>query len=191
MKKDILMERVGYYPFPLFEDTLLGITHENDRDYERRKTIMPDMEKLYRSMIAAPVCQERIGKALRLIMKHDYAEGAVLWHCSEGKDRAGLIAALLLTALDVNEEEILEDYLLTNETNEARAKYYRQKVIENGGDPEVAVSVYNAFVAKEEYLKGAFDEMKACSGNVPAYMMEKLCIPEELTASFKTRLLEG
>ena len=41
--------------------------------------------------------------------------GAVLWHCSQGKDRAGLAAALLLYALGASDETVKRDYLLSNE----------------------------------------------------------------------------
>jgi protein-tyrosine phosphatase len=38
----------------------------------------------------------------------------VLFHCAAGKDRTGVAAALLLTALDVSPAAIMEDYLLSN-----------------------------------------------------------------------------
>lgn len=42
-------------------------------------------------------------------------EAPLAFNCSAGKDRTGLGAALLLAALDVPREQILEDYLLSNE----------------------------------------------------------------------------
>ena len=39
----------------------------------------------------------------------------VLWHCTQGKDRAGIAAILVQTALGVDWESCIEDYLLTNE----------------------------------------------------------------------------
>ena len=47
----------------------------------------------------------------------------ILVHCSQGKDRTGIAAILILLALGVPEKHILEDYLLTNE--------YRKDFIEN------------------------------------------------------------
>ena len=38
--------------------------------------------------------------------------GGVLFHCAAGRDRTGLIAAILLTAADVEPEAIVTDYLL-------------------------------------------------------------------------------
>ena len=42
----------------------------------------------------------------------------VVFHCSAGKDRTGLIAALVLEVLGVDDETIATDYILTNEAVE-------------------------------------------------------------------------
>lgn len=41
--------------------------------------------------------------------------GPVAFHCSAGKDRTGLVAGLLLRAAGVRDEDVLRDYLLTDE----------------------------------------------------------------------------
>jgi protein-tyrosine phosphatase len=48
-------------------------------------------------------------------MRHivDNADNASVFHCSAGKDRTGMAAALILAALDVPRETIIEDYMLT------------------------------------------------------------------------------
>lgn len=48
-------------------------------------------------------------------------EGAVLFHCAGGRDRTGLIAAILLTAVGVSEDAIVADYLETIANAEAMA----------------------------------------------------------------------
>ncbi len=45
----------------------------------------------------------------------DEEAGALLIHCSAGKDRTGLLAALIGHALGVGDADILRDYLLTNQ----------------------------------------------------------------------------
>jgi protein-tyrosine phosphatase len=42
-------------------------------------------------------------------------DGAVLYHCTAGKDRTGTFSAMLLTMLGVPREVVMEDYLLTNQ----------------------------------------------------------------------------
>lgn len=41
-------------------------------------------------------------------------EQALVFHCSAGKDRTGMTAALILMALGVDDDQIARDYLLTN-----------------------------------------------------------------------------
>jgi protein-tyrosine phosphatase len=50
-------------------------------------------------------------------MRHivDNADAGSVFHCSAGKDRTGMAAALILSALDVPRETIVADYMLTVE----------------------------------------------------------------------------
>lgn len=52
------------------------------------------------------------GRLLARIADHD---AALVFHCTAGKDRTGMGAALLLEALDVHRDDVMQDYLLTNQ----------------------------------------------------------------------------
>ncbi|PYE84883.1 tyrosine-protein phosphatase [Pseudoroseicyclus aestuarii] len=56
--------------------------------------------------------QEALAEVLRLIAEAP-PEGAVLFHCTAGKDRTGVVAALLLALAGAPEEEIVADYSAT------------------------------------------------------------------------------
>ncbi|QWW72014.1 tyrosine-protein phosphatase [Rhizobium sp. WYJ-E13] len=56
-------------------------------------------------------CQPAIAKVLTMIAHA--SDGIVLFHCTAGKDRTGIIAALLLAHAGVDEAVIIEDYALT------------------------------------------------------------------------------
>lgn len=56
---------------------------------------------------------EQIRSVLQAIA--DEAEGVVLFHCTAGKDRTGIIAGLLLANAGVPRETILADYALTGQ----------------------------------------------------------------------------
>ena len=55
-----------------------------------------------------------VGSALRLISN---AEGAVLLHSSGGKDRTGIVCALLMALCDVPLEAIAADYVIVGDLN--------------------------------------------------------------------------
>ena len=184
MKPDAEVPGARYLAFPLFEDAMIGVTHESDRDYPRRKTVMPDMRDLYRMMVLHPKCRERFGKMLMLILQNDYDEGSVLWHCSEGKDRCGLTAAFLLTMLKVDFSSIAEDYLLTNRINRDKAEDYYRQCLANGAEEKVAMSVRNAFLAREDYLAAAFDSILKEYEDMDHYFTQGLQIPEKMIEKF-------
>ncbi len=61
--------------------------------------------------------REAYRRFFQILLKADPDRGAVLWHCDDGKDRAGLATMLLLSALGADQETIITDYLMTNESN--------------------------------------------------------------------------
>lgn len=52
-----------------------------------------------------------LGNFLKEVLNN---EDATLWHCAIGKDRCGVASAVLLKALDVDDQIIMTDYLYTN-----------------------------------------------------------------------------
>lgn len=68
------------------------------------------MHDTYRSFVN--VYGQRFAEFFTLLQSSDEP---LVFHCTAGKDRTGWAAALLLTALGVDEEQIMDDYLLTNQ----------------------------------------------------------------------------
>ncbi|MCR4620467.1 MAG: tyrosine-protein phosphatase, partial [Clostridiales bacterium] len=143
---------VKYLCLPAFLMPAAGISREEGSDEKKYS----GMAALYREIVREHA--ERLKKILVAIMEHDYASGAVLWHCSEGKERTGIVAALVLKALGASREDIMEDYLKTNIINIPQAEKIRDEVMKTHG-PEAANQVYRSYIADEEYLSAALDEM--------------------------------
>lgn len=166
-----------YTPLPVFEEINAGISHEE----KARERAIPNMEILYGMLIDRyPDAFRRI---LLRIMQHDYSKGAILWHCTEGKDRCGITTALVLEMLGVDRETIMEDYLKTNLVNIPKAAEIHDRLLETHGK-EFADSVYRAFIADECYLKSAW---KAMGDN---FLTEKLGISPEEIETFRKTILE-
>ena len=164
-----------YLPIPIFEDMTAGVSHEQGADHQG----FPDMAVLYRRIVTE--CAASFRRGLRAVMGHDFSGGAVLWHCTEGKDRCGLITALVLEALGADRGVILEDYLRTNEVNLPKAIAVRQRAAARG--EAFAESLYQAYIADERYLRAAW----AAMGD--GYITRMLGIPEEDIARFRETVL--
>ncbi len=64
-----------------------------------------------RRFVTDPKQRERIGSLMRGIAG---ARGTVVIHCTEGKDRTGWVSALLQMIAGVGDEQIMDEYLLSN-----------------------------------------------------------------------------
>ena len=188
-KPETMPEGVAYRHMPIFDAAKIGITHEKGEkwDPERPSAAKADMPALYRLMVETGDCQRALSRVLSVIMAYDFSAGSVLWHCSEGKDRCGLVAALLLGALGVPRETIMEDYLLTNEVSAARAEGIYQKLIASGKSEEEARMVRELFLAKRVYMEAALEAIDRL-GSMETYLKDKLNLPGDLLASFRRRI---
>ena len=183
---DILPQDVIYIHNPVFADMRAGVTHEEET---KRNHSLPDMAYLYRLMMTEPACLKNLSGAVRIIMTHDYETGSVLWHCTEGKDRCGLVSMIIEMALGIDRKTIREDYLMTNLVNAPRAEAYYRETLVSTGREEMAAAVRDLFLAKDEYLDAALEAIDAYDSD-EAFLKEGLKIPEDILSRFRKQMLE-
>ena len=190
-KPETMPEGVAYRHMPIFDAAKIGITHEKGEkwDPERPSAAKADMPALYRLMVETGDCQRALSRVLSVIMAYDFSAGSVLWHCSEGKDRCGLVAALLLGALGVSRETIMEDYLLTNE--------YRRSIIKSVAErmpadtpPEIIERWQKANGVQEEHLRAVFEAIEERFGSTEAYLEGEFGLDATALAALRDRYLE-
>lgn len=70
----------------------------------------------YAQMLTDPHALDVWRRLFAILLKNRRPHQAVLFHCTAGKDRTGVAAFLVLNALGVRREDILQDYMLTNLT---------------------------------------------------------------------------
>lgn len=94
----------------------------------------------------------------------------LVWHCTSGKDRTGFETALILYALGVPEDTIMEDYLLSNKYNEAYNSKLMNAIISTFSNVDQADAVRAVLVVRPSYLQTAFDEIKKQYGSIDQYL---------------------
>ncbi|WP_267401652.1 MULTISPECIES: tyrosine-protein phosphatase [unclassified Chryseobacterium] len=177
-KPDHLPSDIVYKNYSAFEDegdqldqakklVLKGKVNGSDADKR-----MLDFYKDY--VIENP---EIIKKIITEILESDQP---ILYHCTAGKDRTGIITALILTILKFNKETIYNDYLLSNN--------YRKKLVDKRLNlannlhflyPKMDVSVLEKLSWVEtDYLDAAFDEINKKYGSIDIYIQYVLGISE-------------
>lgn len=174
---------------PVFDEQVMGISHEQGMDISQIGAAIPSMERLYRMMVTDGSCRKNLGKAAACVMEHDFARGSVLWHCTEGKDRCGLLTMVLLLALHVDRQQIMEDYLLTNEVNGPKAERYYRQMLAAGKTEQEAVVVKDAFLAKASYLKEALSSVDEQYADAEDFLCKGLYISQTSIAAFRKNVL--
>ena len=118
-KPDKLNNEVNYVHLPLLDKAFLGITRD---EYSLRSwfNIFKDRSKrpedvfydMYEMLVFGERTKNMISEIFSILLNE--SSSAVLWHCSAGKDRVGIVTMLVLLALGVEREVIVEDFLATN-----------------------------------------------------------------------------
>lgn len=112
----------------------------------------------------------------------------ILYHCSSGKDRTGMMTAIILRMLEVDEAVIRQDYLLSNDNlaagNAQAFAYYGDVLTEENLQKfqymlGVDERMYDAFFAKVEEDYGSFEQ----------YVEEELGMTPEKIQKLKDNLL--
>ncbi len=120
----------------------------------------------------------------------DMEEGAFLVHCAAGKDRTGFACALILHALGVPEQTVLEDYLLTNahvDVDTYLARVAADLEPHRRPDPESLMALAGV---RTEYLRAAYEVIEAEFENVERYIERAVGLDAAARATLRTRLLE-
>ena len=111
--------------------------------------------------------------------------GPVIIHCAIGKDRTGILSALLLTALGVDRETIFADYLSSNDRIEAAREGATDNVFEMLNDETAARRVG----VTADYLQASFDVIEEKSGGVDAYFRDLLDVAPAHIARLRERFV--
>ncbi|WP_024515357.1 tyrosine-protein phosphatase [Bradyrhizobium sp. Tv2a-2] len=144
--------------------------------------------------LSAPVARDIMRESYRNYVRHNTHSFRALFghlvedhaplviHCTAGKDRTGFAAALILHALDVPDEVITDDYLLTN-------RFYRR-------DPSAATDlpddVRQAIGSVDaSFLAAGFDAVCAEYGDLESYFRDGLKVGARQRAELKARYLQA
>ena len=161
-------------------------------DHERQRRELGDgraasfMAEMNRGFVTDARQREAFGAALRLVC----APGRLplLYHCTGGKDRAGWMTAIVLTALGVPRELVLRDYLLSNDFHRTGYQKLRLDLVKTGivADPELLRPILEQSAT---YLGAAFEEADRSYGSFGRFLTHGLEVSEAMLAELRRALL--
>ncbi len=123
-------------------------------------------------------------REIRQVLEHIAASpGPVVFHCTSGKDRTGLIAALVLTLLGVSRAQILADFALTELATERLAADWR------AAHPDRVMRWPAYGRAPAAIMELVLSDLEARYGSVHAYLADRVKFADETAELLRTRLL--
>lgn len=145
-------------------------------------------ENLYPNMVFSEECQKQFASFLQRVVEAE--DGAVLFHCTQGKDRTGLASAYLLAALGADRETIVRDFDLTNKVYENDVRKLSRRVRLFGGK-EKEIAVIESFIGAntENFIK-TLDRIEAQYGSLEEYLTGPLGLSPEDMETLRNRYLQ-
>lgn len=190
-KPDTVLERVEYHEIPIVDEETLGITRSGNLLEMLLKFDQPIdefMQKQYVSFVRDDFSVKQYARFMDVLLHQE--KGAVLWHCSMGKDRVGVGTALLLSALGVSRETIMEDYLRTNRYLDQDLQHMirlleTKMIIDN----ETMDKIKALYRVKEEYLEAVFDAIEQDYGSEEVFLKKALYLNPKAIESLRKKYL--
>lgn len=119
-------------------------------------------------------------------------EGPIVVHCAAGKDRTGIICALTHLMAGVHRDDIVNDYLMTNDPAvfNTHAPVWQEEIAKQRGQAPTMEAMHVAMGVEAEYLDKALAVITKAYGGVEGYFSDALAIDPKLRARIEKRLFD-
>ena len=188
------MPGVTAYASAPFESAAVGITRNTNllRDFDMIQEMMEKPFERVRDLYAITFASKEgiasYRKFLHVLLEAD--EGATLWHCTEGKDRAGAASYLVEAALGVPDTYRRADYIATNLFVRSQADKWVDAMARYGIARKAAEELDALFYAFPAYLDNGLHKVDEEFGSLDAYLAEALDFGPEKQAALREKYLE-
>lgn len=140
------------------------------------ETVAGLMRELYRSLV-----NDQAHRFAELFAHVLEADAPLVFHCTAGKDRTGVAAALILLALGVSRDVVRQDYLLTNEV-------FRHPPVPHSDTPPEALAVL--WRVREDFLDAALQAIEQDHGGIESYLARRIGLTPVARATLAARYLQ-
>ena len=173
---------VTEHHIPFYDAKLVGIEYTEPAQGTKRigRDVACDPKSFYRSL-ANELTVGQMRRCIHLLLDSALQGEPVYFHCSGGKDRAGVLAFLLLTILGATPEAILDDYLYTNVSRDAHyERTFRRFLKFADGNEALAHDLTISHRARRENLDVFCKAVEGRYGSMEAFIREQLAVDDGL-----------
>jgi protein-tyrosine phosphatase len=131
----------------------------------------------------AEVTEDGAGEIRQVIEQIAVAPAPVLFHCTSGKDRTGLIGAFVLTLLGVDREDVLADFALTELATERLLADWHT------ANPDRVMKWPGYGRAPSKIMELVLADLEARYGSVQGYLKDRAELGDDTVDRLRSRLL--
>ena len=190
-KPDQELPGINKLLMPVFDDGKVGISHEDREKADKIALLskLPPMSQLYYEMFHDESLAN-LSKIIKFIINATEDDYSIYYHCSEGKDRTGIISAVLLSMLGVSRKEIIKEYLYTNRVAHRKANIYYLVAKYIRFDVNLAKKLHGMFSARKEYIEVYFDVVRdEYDNDYMTFYKKGLGLTEEEVEAFRKKMI--
>ena len=153
--------------------------------YAEHPAVQAMCTNMYDVILLEEASQEVYRQFFADLVTLDPAQGAVLWHCTQGKDRAGCASALLLAALGAERDLIVADFTLSKH-------YYDPHIAQIEATTEAQKMALTTLIsANPTVFEATLDKVEARYGSLRGYLTECLGVTPEMMETLREKYLEN
>ena len=185
---------------PILASLTAGITRKEDKAKKSLAEILLDfsvelgeagvpwLASLYIPLVSDSFSLNGYRKFLDILK--DNKSGAVLYHCTAGKDRVGVGTMIFLSAIGVNRNDIIKDYLLTNESYSGVIEEAKSLGRERGVEERILNTIEPLSGVDISYISTAFDVIDNVHGGIDSFLKNQLGLSEAYIEELRNNYLE-
>ncbi len=162
------------------------------REMVLEEGIDPDyyMSRMYQKFVNNQIVQKQVKQFFSMLINK--RGGSILFHCAAGKDRTGILTALLLYVLGVPKDRIIANYKDSAESSEDAVDFLLERMfpetMENYQIYRTLASVF--FNSKTCYIEAFFDALERDYVSIDNYLQKAIEIHVDNQVRLKTLYLE-
>lgn len=135
---------------------------------------------IYQHIILNIHSQHAFGQVMKELLTLEPTE-ALVFHCSAGKDRTGMMAALILKTLGVDDQTIIKDYLLTNQLYDFAAS----RQLPSADQMSEMVAKMNTTKGDGPVMKGFLQTIEQGWATIDQFLIQQLGLSQEQIKDFR------
>lgn len=139
---------------------------------------------IYQHVILNVHSQQAFGTVMKEALNLGEDE-ALVYHCSAGKDRTGMMSALILKTLGIDDETIIKDYLLTNELY----SFSSSTQLLSDTDMGQMVDKMNTTKGDGPVMKGFLQTIEMGWGTIDNFLVQQLSLTKDQIEQFRAKFL--